>query len=101
MIARIPAILRANGITKPYVYRSDLSLAGLRRAIEHDVVIAVLRDPQNIHVVIVEQITDELVAIRDPLPPGTGAAYWIALDVFLSVWMKTSWGSAIVLDFAL
>lgn len=101
VIARIPAVLQAHGVAKSYVYRRDLTVDDLRHALTHGAGIAVLRDSQNVHVVIVEQLTDEFVAIRDPLPPGCGSAYWVALEVFLSVWLKTGWGSAIVVDFAL
>jgi len=101
VIASIPAILRANGVELLYVYQSDLTFEQLRRALTYGDAIAVLRDLQNIHVVIVEQITDDAVALRDPLPPGTGSAYWVALNVFLAAWQTTGLGSAIVLESAL
>ena len=101
VIARIPALLRANGVEAPYAYASDLTLAQLRNALTHGDAMVVLRDPQNIHVVIVEQITADAVALRDPLPPGTGSAYWVALEVFLTAWQRTGLGSAIVLESAL
>ncbi len=101
VIARIPAILRANGVEAPYAYASDLTLAQLQHALTYGDAMAVLRDVQNIHVVIVEQITEDAVTLRDPLPPGTGSAYWVDLEVFLTAWQRTGLGSAIVLESAL
>ena len=86
---------------KRRAYASDLTLAQLRNALTHGDAMVVLRDPQNIHVVIVEQITADAVALRDPLSPGTGSAYWVALEVFLTAWQRTGLGSAIVLESAL
>lgn len=100
VIARIPTVLEESGISKAYVYRTDLTPTDLQQALAYGDAIAVLRDPRNVHVVVVEQISDKFVAVRDPLPPGRGSAYWVELEVFLSVWLKTGWGSAIVLDSA-
>ena len=70
IIARIPEVLRASGIKKSFAYRTDLTIEQLRASLQQGDAIVVLRTPGNIHVVVVEQITENVVAIRDPLPPG-------------------------------
>lgn len=98
IIARIPKVLRASGVKKPLAYRTDLTIEQLRESLWGGDAIVVLRIPGNMHVVIVEQITADSVAIRDPLPPGRGSAYVVALRDFLTVWEKSGQGSAVIVE---
>jgi hypothetical protein len=41
---------------------------------------------QGAHAVLVDEITDEFVALRDPLPPGTGSAYRLPVQIFVQAW---------------
>lgn len=42
--------------------------------------------PKSSHVVLVEEITETTVAVRDPLPLGQGSAYTVALSDFMAAW---------------
>jgi predicted double-glycine peptidase len=98
IIARIPEVLQTSGVKKSFVNKMDLTFEQLREYLKREVAIAVLRAPGNIHVVIVEQVTASAVAMRDPLPPGRGSAYEVALTDFLAVWEKSGQGSAVVIE---
>jgi len=98
-VGRIPAVLRGAGLSQ-YVYRQDLTFDDLKRAVGRGYVIARLarRKPADAHTVIIEEIDDEFVALRDPLPLAAGSAYKVAVGDFLTAWAspKTGWGQAVV-----
>lgn len=100
VIARVPEILRQSGLRLPYHYRTDLTLAELQAAITRAFAIAVVRSqlPRAAHVVIVEEMTADDIAIRDPLPRGRGSAYRVPLAAFEASWLsgQTGLGSAVI-----
>lgn len=91
-VANVPAVLHAMGATKSYIYRADLTLPELQKTAESYAAMAVLRTtfPQSAHVVLVEQVTETMVAMRDPLPLGQGSAYTVALPEFLKAWTNAA-----------
>lgn len=78
LIADIPAVLRLAQIDD-YEYRNDLTFDELRAAVTHGSAVvsvykkATLAGP----VLIVEEITAEHIAVRDPLPDNQGSAYLV------------------------
>jgi filamentous hemagglutinin len=89
-VARIPAVLREMGVIRPYAFRADLTLSELRASAQSGAAVVVLRTifPESAHVVLVEEITDEVAALRDPLPLGVGSAYTVGLQEFASAWYR-------------
>ncbi|MGH9844887.1 MAG: hypothetical protein ACREEM_39730 [Blastocatellia bacterium] len=100
VITRIPEVLRQRGLTRPYLYQTDLAVDDLRGSLARGFAIAIVRTllPREAHAVIVEELTDDEVAVRDPLPQGKGSAYRIPLTEFLHFWLsaETQCGSAVV-----
>ena len=100
LITRIPEILRQRGLTRPYLYHTDLTVDDLRGSLARGFAIAIVRTlpPREAHAVIVEELTDDEVAVRDPLPQGEGPAYRIPLTEFLHFWRSAErqFGSAVV-----
>ncbi|MGH9832317.1 MAG: cysteine peptidase family C39 domain-containing protein [Blastocatellia bacterium] len=100
LVAGIPAVLQEMGIVTPYVFRADLTIDDLREAVAFGFAIASVRTsaPREVHVVIVEEVTEEDVVVRDPLPQSASAAYRVPLSLFLERWLsvKTQLGSAVV-----
>ncbi len=90
VVARIPAVLQEIGVVRPYAFRADLTLSGLRGSVQSGAAVVVLRtiSPESAHVILVEEITDEVVALRDPLPLGVGSAYTVGLQEFASAWYR-------------
>jgi hypothetical protein len=90
-ISRVPAAMRQFGSTAQYEFRDDLTLADLQQALLRGSAMVFLKEsPQarDGHTLLVEAIADEQwVAMRDPWPPGYGAAYKVRLDVFLRAWL--------------
>lgn len=67
-----------------------MTLADLRQALSAGSALVFLKElPQACdgHALLVEVIEDEWVAVRDPWPPGYGAAYWVKLESFLRCWL--------------
>lgn len=99
-VANAPAVLLEMGATKSYSYRSNLTMPELRKAASRHAVMAVLRTtfPLSAHVVLVEDIAETNVAVRDPLPLGQGSAYTVALSEFTKAWMSVTnnFGRAVI-----
>jgi hypothetical protein len=88
VIADIPAVLRLANITD-YEYRNDLTCDELREAVTRGfaVVSVYKKSNETGHVLIVEEITDDQVAVRDSLPNSTGSSYRVRREDFLAVWL--------------
>lgn len=100
--APVPELLRHLGNPLPYRYRKDVTRGELQRAILNAFVMVRVagQDRADGHVVLVEEISDDFVALRDPLPEAQGSAYRISLNVFLTAWQakKTGLGQAILVE---
>ncbi len=96
-VAAIPAALRLAGITD-YEYRADLTWEQLRQAVARGSAVASVQGKFGRHVLIVEEITAEHVALRDSLPDQQGSSYLIGIENFRAVWQsqKTARGSAVI-----
>lgn len=91
-VAGVPAVLREMGIIRPYAFRVDVTFTELKRAAADGAMMVILRTffPQSAHVVLVEEVTEARVAVRDPLPLGRGSAYAVALSEFMSAWSNST-----------
>lgn len=98
VIADIPKVLRLAQINE-YEYRADLTLDDLSEALTRGLAVVGVRNKAiGYHVLIVEQMTAEAVALRDSLPENQGGSYWIGLADFQTVWIspKTGRGIAVI-----
>lgn len=99
-VSRLPEILRSFGLDRHYVYRHDLTFDELKAAVERGtaVVFVKMSGALDGHALVVEDITDNLIAVRDPLPEGEGKAYRAHLADFLRFWIrpKTGRGQAVI-----
>ncbi len=97
IISRAPKVLREFGLAREYAYRRNLIIDELRKAVLFGSAIAIMRmvDDGEAHALIVEEISDEFVMIRDPLPETDGSAYRVSLDLFLSHWLKRKTGRGV------
>jgi len=88
VVSSIPFVLQDMGVIQPYIFRTDMTLDDLRRSVQSGYAIVVLRTdfPKTVHVMLIEELTDEMVAVRDPLPMGQGSSYMVELAAFLSAW---------------
>ena len=100
LVRDIPLVLRAAGI-ESYEYRDELTWQELQRAVQLGFVVVRVSGamPNDGHVLIIEQIVRERVAVRDSLPQNQGSAYWIHQKDFLAAWRskKTGYGKAVIL----
>jgi ABC-type bacteriocin/lantibiotic exporter with double-glycine peptidase domain len=96
-----PRVLAEFGLNVSYQYRRDLTVDGLKKAVAEAAVIAYVSKPGQRagHAVLIEEITDQAVAVCDPLPEGEGRAYRLSLTDFLSCWLtlETGLGCAVVM----
>jgi ABC-type bacteriocin/lantibiotic exporter with double-glycine peptidase domain len=85
---RLPPVLKKFGLPLRYILQEELSLEDLAKAVNAvpAIVTVKVRDGSDLHAVIVDEIDEEWVAIRDPLPEGHGSAYRVRLDAFLRAW---------------
>ncbi len=100
LVRDIPVVLRKAGIEN-YEYRDELTWQELRQAVQLRVVVVRVSGamPNDGHVLIIEQIVLERVAVRDSLPQNQGSSYWIHQKDFLAAWRskKTGYGKAVIL----
>ncbi len=100
-LRNIPEVLREAGMYG-YVYRKDLALNELQRSLQKSSIIVRLSGQkiEDGHVVIVDEISEDFVAIRDPLPIGQGTAYRVSLNSFLLAWQakENGLGQAVMLE---
>jgi SPP1 gp7 family putative phage head morphogenesis protein len=99
VIADIPAVLRMANLAD-YEYRNDLTFDELREAVTRGYAVASVYKKSNEtgHVLIIEEITDHHIAVRDSLPDNTGSSYRVRRDDFLTAWLapKTQRGIGII-----
>ena len=99
---KLPAVLKQFGLPVRYVVRESLSLEELVKAVAVGpaIVPVKVKRGSDLHAVIVDEIDEEWVSIRDPLPEGRGSAYRVRLDAFLRAWFyqKPGRGFAVVVE---
>lgn len=99
VIADILFVLRKATIAD-YEYRNDLSFDDLRQAVTRGYAVASVYRKANEsgHVLIIEEITDTHVAVRDSLPENTGSSYRVRREDFLTAWLspKTQRGIGVI-----
>ena len=99
-VSQIPSVLQEFGLQEHWAYRNDLVLADLIVALRQGTVTAFVKAHRAAsgHALLIDEITDDLVSIRDPLPQGEGKAYRLGTDEFLNFWLrpKTNRGQAVV-----
>ena len=91
-VAGVPAVLRDMGTIRTYAFLVGVTLVELRKATRAGAAMAILRttSPQSAHVVLVDEVTETTVAVRDPLPLGRGSVYAVALSEFMAVWANST-----------
>jgi hypothetical protein len=99
-VSQIPETLQAFELAIQYQYRNNLTIAGLTDAVKYGVAAAFVKTPNALdgHALLVDEIRDGLVAVRDPLPEGEGRAYKVSVSNFLKFWIapQTGLGQATV-----
>lgn len=95
LIGRIPEALRNFGLPQKYLYRRDLTIEDLQDAMQLGAAIAIMQDvsEEGLHALLIEGISAYSVAVRDPLPIGSGSAYEVSLPVFLARWHQRESGA--------
>ncbi|MCI0524143.1 MAG: cysteine peptidase family C39 domain-containing protein [Acidobacteria bacterium] len=99
-VSQVPSTLQEFGLARPYAYRNDLTVEALIDATQLSPAVAFVKAPQALagHALLVDTIAESFVCIRDPLPQGVGKAYCVAVEDFLSFWLrpKTNRGQAVI-----
>ena len=86
-VSAIPSVLGLAGL-ETYEYRDDLTLAQLSEAVGRGFAVVSVRGKwAGWHVLIVEQITAQWVALRDSLPDNVGSSYLLGRADFEAAWL--------------
>lgn len=90
-ISRVPSVLKAFGLVHNFEWRKNLTIAELSKFLKHGRAIISLhhKEAEFGHSVIADDIIDDEVRLRDPLPRGQGKSYAVSLEKFSSVWLKS------------
>jgi hypothetical protein len=93
-VSQVPAILQSFGFRDLYVYLHDLTIEQLTEAVRRGPAIVFVKALNMFdgHALVVDEIADDLIAIRDPLPESEGKAYRVLLADFLGVWIRPQTG---------
>lgn len=98
-LSRLPQVLNRCGLPIAHQYRQDLTVDDLRQAVQNgSAVVFVFRlKEQAGHALLLDEINEDGVCIRDPLPEAEGRAYQVALADFLQFWLDpTGRGRAVI-----
>lgn len=99
-LSLVPETLSAFGLPTKYEYRRDLTIEQLRAAINgHSAIVYVAKLGEIFgHALVADEITDDWIGLRDPLPINLGRAYGVALAEFLQLWLdpQTGFGRAVL-----
>lgn len=89
-LSQVPATLQAFEMAQEFVYRDDLTLDDLKLAVQLGSALVFVKRVQDTtgHALLVDEITESHIAIRDPLPLGMGKAYRVSVADFVSVWLR-------------
>lgn len=87
-IKNVPVLLYQLGLPLNYEYREGMTLAELRATLLAGVALVTVRKLPDVgaHAVLVEEITNDWITVRDPLPEQIGSAYRIQTETFLQAW---------------
>ncbi len=99
-LSDLPPVLAQFGLPLTMVYRSELTLAELRAAVNRAPAIVFVKSAvYGGHALIVDEINVR-VSVRDPLPLGHGRAYRVPLTAFTDAWLRadTQCGQAVVVE---
>jgi ABC-type bacteriocin/lantibiotic exporter with double-glycine peptidase domain len=98
----LPAVLKQFRLPLHYTVQEALTLEALAKAVGNGPAIVTVKVGRggDLHAVIVAEIGEEWVAVRDPLPEGRGSAYRVRLDAFLRAWFyqRRGRGFAVVIE---
>lgn len=98
-LAKVPELLDFLGVSLKYEY-SNCSVEELKSSLDNACAFVRVTkgNPNEGHLLLVEEITDDYAAIRDPLPEGKGSAYRVPINDFLESWKSklTGLGQAIL-----
>lgn len=89
-LSKVPSVLREFEITG-FQWQKNLTLTALLNSLESNSAIVSLqrKNTKFGHSVIADDIIDDTMRLRDPLPRGQGKSYAVALETFMGVWLKS------------
>ena len=89
-LSQVPALLQAFKTGQDFVYCDDLTLDDLKLAVRLGSALVFVKEGKGFagHALLVDEINESRVAIRDPLPLGMGKAYRVSVTDFVRVWLR-------------
>ena len=90
-LSKVPQVLKDFGVKNNYEWRTDLTIADLSKAVKTGRAIVLLqrKTAKFAHALIVDDIINTEIRLRDPLPIGQGKSYAVSLETFTEVWLKS------------
>ena len=90
-LSKVPQALKTFGLNVNFEWKKTLTIAELSKFLKHGRAIVFLqrKNEEFGHSVIADDIIDEEIRLRDPLPRGQGKSYAVTLEKFSSVWLKS------------
>ena len=100
-LREIPKALKFIGAKHDYIFARLDAIEELKNKSQQFPSIAAVKVASAIdyHTVLIDEISDDFVCVRDPLPLGQGKSYKIKTDEFTAAWLqkKSGGGLAIVI----
>ncbi len=90
-LSKVPKVLKDFGGKPAYKWRNNLTIDDLSEAVKNGRAIVLLqrRNAKFAHALIVDDIINAEIRLRDPLPIGQGKSYAVSLKTFTKVWSKS------------
>lgn len=97
-IFKIPDAINSLGIENVNAEAGPLNTNELQKHLSSGKkAIVSVNNQQGAHAIIVDDISNGKVTIRDPLPVGRGSAYQIPVSEFEAAWLRNGAGKAVIL----
>ena len=90
-LSKVPEVLKEFGGKTDYEWRNNLTITDLSKAIKSGSAIVLLqrKNTNYGHALIVDDIIDAEIRLRDPLPIGQGKSYAVSLETFAEGWLNS------------
>ena len=99
LLSNIAPILQKMRAKRIYELKMLENIEKLREKVDLGATIVAVKIDENndFHTIIVDKISDEFLSVRDPLPNGTGKAYQLRIEDFLSAWFQEKLGKGLAI----
>ena len=88
----MPNVLKEFGLTRSFKWRKKLTFDELTEAVKRGRAVVSVKRKGDLfgHALVIDDIINNEVRARDPLPLGQGKSYAVKIERFLEAWLRAA-----------